>query len=35
VVVSIRGEHVSPLLVRKGQTLVLGGITFRICEVLA
>lgn len=30
---SVTGRRVSPLLVRVGQTITLGGVVFRICEV--
>lgn len=29
----IEGERASPLLIRAGQTLVLGGVVWRICSV--
>lgn len=32
-VVAIEGKRASPLLVRKGQTLQLGGVTYRISKV--
>lgn len=35
IVVSIEGSRVSPLLIRVGEVLTLGGIAFRICKVLA
>ncbi len=33
-VMSIEGQRASPLLVRVGQTLTLGGVVFRIAKVL-
>jgi len=32
--VSIEGDRVSPILIRVGAELTLGGIVFRICKVL-
>lgn len=32
--VAIEGKRASPLLVRAGQLLTLGGVVFRICKVL-
>lgn len=32
-VVAIEGKRASPLLIRPGQTLVLGGVTYRIARV--
>ncbi len=34
VVMSVSGKRIDPLLVRVGQTLVLAGVVWRICEVL-
>ncbi len=34
-IVSVEGKRAAPLLVRKGQTLALGGVVFRIARVLA
>jgi hypothetical protein len=34
IVVAIEGQRASPLLIRKGQTLVLGGVTYRISKVM-
>lgn len=31
---NIIGGHALPLLFRHGQTIPLGGVTFRICEVI-
>lgn len=31
--VTIDGVHLSPLLVRVGQLVPLGGVVFRVCEV--
>lgn len=31
----IEGGHALPLLFRVGQTLPIGGVVFRICEVIA
>lgn len=33
VTMQIDGRHVTPLSVRVGQLLTLGGIVFRVCEV--
>lgn len=33
--VSIKGTHLSPLLICIGQLMTLGGIVFRVCEVQA
>ena len=33
--VTVTGQRASPLLVRKGHTITLGGVVFRICEVRA
>lgn len=32
-VLRVEGDRASPLLIRRGQLLPLGGVTFRICEV--
>lgn len=33
IVLAIEGKRANPLLIRVGQTLSLGGITFRICSI--
>lgn len=35
VVVAIEGQRAAPLLVRAGQTVMLGGVVWRICKVLS
>ncbi len=32
--VSIKGDRASPLLIRRGQEITLGGVTFRISKVI-
>lgn len=34
-VLRFEGKRASPLLVRKGDRITIGGITFRVCEVSA
>jgi hypothetical protein len=34
ITLAIEGKRASPLLIRAGQLLTLGGIVFRICRVL-
>lgn len=33
--VTVEGKRASPLLIRKGALLPLGGVVFRVCEVMA